>query len=223
MGEPKMDEIFNNIYKNNTWGYHGDGSGSGSDVQNTTATINVLLTIIEHYDITQIVDVSCGSCVWMANLLHALHDKQVCMSYRGFDVSSIAIERARKNLDTLIEHHDIELTNDNFTTCKFSNCRSGEHKTLVLCRDTFQHLSFNAIKKGIDNIRHWFPSALYVFGGYKDSYCNVNIQDGDYFSINYSLSPFNLTPDIVYEEARVPHEPVKYFFVFTSLQTHEAP
>lgn len=103
-------EIFNNIYKFNIWGenreWGGYGSGVGSSAVGTQTIKEYLPNIIIQYSVQRVLDIGCGSAVWMIRLLpeigrmlkDGVKNKTTTsfssFSYYGVDASEIAIGRA---------------------------------------------------------------------------------------------------------------------------------
>lgn len=213
-----MQYVFDRIYEQQLWGPKGDGSGPGSDIDNTKITRHVLKNILLQNNISLLIDVSCGSCIWIADLLHDFHNTNTNIIYRGFDVSPVELKRARRNIARYNMNIDVILRKADFTTCTFSQNvvqLAQTHKTLVLCRDTFQHMPLQDIKRGIQNLFKNFPSALHVYGGYIHNHQNIDIPLAGYFSINYSIEPFNMKPHAILRETDIKGEPTKYLFLFT--------
>jgi SAM-dependent methyltransferase len=184
------EAIFTNIYKNAGWGTEGDGSGGGSTVEYTKSLRATLLSLCREYNIDTILDCPCGSGIWMTELLKTLPPNT---RYIGVDIVSIALERAVKNMQD-IQHTQFYLSD----ITKDQLPKLNPIGSLVLCRDTLQHLSFEDCKKAIINIART-GSEYVIINSYIPGN-NINIANGEYYNINITASPFNLTPNMVIPE-----------------------
>ncbi len=189
----ELKKIFDNIYDQRVWTNEGNGSGSGSEPQNTINTINVLVKIIRDNNIKTMIDIPCGSCKWTRLLLEELKKQNIKIKYFGFDIADEPIANANKELESLKSYHDIEIKFGDLTNIIYPKA------DLLLCRDVLQHLSYDNIFKIINN----FSKAdikLFLLGAYL--YCdNRNINNGEYFPINLALNPFNMFPDAIYYDS----------------------
>jgi thiol-disulfide isomerase/thioredoxin len=202
--------IFNDTYKNKIWGEEGDGSGTGSEPSNTINTRKSLIKIIKEYNVKTLIDAPCGSCKWTKILLEDLQKENIKINYYGFDIADQSIINANKNLESLKTYHTIKIQQGSITDTQFPEA------DMILCRDTLQHLSYNSISKTLHNFAK--TKSIIVLGGYLSNNSNNNITDGNYFSINYTLEPFNMVPNHIYNDAVIENEPTKYFFVFEDSQ-----
>ena len=95
--------IFNNIYENRIWGYENQEtfSGSGSTIEVNHFRNIFLPKFITEYDIDIVYDI-CGDCNWQYNFVKMVTDNNKRsddnFEYFGFDVSSIALRRAKKKI-----------------------------------------------------------------------------------------------------------------------------
>jgi hypothetical protein len=205
-----LQGIFENIYTTKHWSTDGDGSGDGSDGELAKGAIRTLVSIFNDNQIFTVVDVACGACKWVPDLLN-----QSTVKYIGYDVSPTAIKRARNNLRDFIparatiEHGDL-------VTTKHAD---GD---MILCRDALQHLSYSSIRKGLKNLA-MANAKLFVLGSYPEESRgeNQNRDDGDggYFSIDLALPPFEMTPTHVLAETDpFQNKPQKFMYVYTKDQ-----
>ena len=208
--ENDLQSVFDNIYINQVWGDYGGGSGNGSEEGNTVKLRNILTSLVKNNNLLTIIDAPCGACVWTKLWLEDLKNQNIKITYYGFDVSKEAINRARANLSHLSNFHNILLQEGNICDVKFPDA------DLVLCRDALQHLSFNNIYLALHNIAS-IKAKTYLLGGYLTNNSNINIVDGQYFPINYVLSPFEMKPNVIYSEQSIPNEEQKYLFQFSGL------
>jgi thiol-disulfide isomerase/thioredoxin len=202
--------VFNDTYINKGWGEEGDGSGPGSEPENTINTRKSLIKLIKEYNVKTLIDAPCGSCKWTKILLEDLQKENIKINYYGFDIADQSIINANKNLDSLKTYHTIKIQQGSITDTQFPKA------DMILCRDTLQHLSYNSISKTLHNFAK--TKSIIVLGGYLNNSSNHNIKDGDYFSINYTSEPFNMIPNYIYNDTVIQNGPTKYFFVFEDSQ-----
>ena len=129
-----MPKIFEKIYQTGLWVKYakkedanslgGDGSGYGSDPENNAEFLKKLTTIVEENNIQSVVDFGCGS--------HYMYNDytwpQTVKEYIGYDVSTTAVQRARKNC----KHK----------CCKFEYLEDYDkinQADLLIVKDVFQH------------------------------------------------------------------------------------
>lgn len=78
-----MENVFDQIYLNNRWGYK---SGPGSDPEHATVWIDLINSFLSKDDITTIMDVGCGD--WRLGQKYNLTNKY----YTGIDISSVILD-----------------------------------------------------------------------------------------------------------------------------------
>lgn len=203
--------VFDGIYSGGGWGEAGGGSGEGSEPEATRFTTDVLVEFIARHKIRIVIDAGCGACKWTHSLLDELtrHDKQC--KYIGVDVSPIAVERCRKNLDRYTEN--VVVYHGDIADFAFPAA------DMLMCRDALQHMSYDTIRAVLRNFArsdvHYF-----VLGSYLDHNDNRDIKTGDYFAINLTLPPFSMSEPLdTFSEKNPPWDhPTKQFVVYTKSQ-----
>ena len=85
-------KIFDQIYKEELWSSHGDGSGGDSRPEMIPLFFDTFTKILEDYSVKSIADFGCGS-----NYIWKDYIWPNKIKYDGYDVSSIALDKARKN------------------------------------------------------------------------------------------------------------------------------
>ncbi len=206
-----LSDTFNTIYKNKVWSTQGDGSGTGSEPQNNEEFRKILTKLVKDNNAKVFVDAPCGACKWTKVWLEELKAEGIKITYLGFDIADDAIKLARENLAPLMDYHTIKIEHADISSSKLPQA------DILMCRDTLQHLSHDTIQKAIKNLNDT-QSKLYILGGYPHG-TNKDINNGDYFSINYLTAPYNMHPDSLYREynKNEDYAEPKYLFVFKSL------
>lgn len=209
-------DVFDGIYKDNGWGEWGQGSGIGSEPESTRVTTDVLVDFIQRHKIRIVVDAACGACLWTHSVLEALTKEDRGFIYVGVDVSPIAVERCRDNLQTRYPENVVVFHGD-IADYQFPAA------DMLMCRDALQHMSYETIKAVLRNFARTDVQYV-VFGSYLDQDDNRDIATGDYFSINLTLPPFSMSePFETFSEKIVPlaGDPIKQFVVYTGSQLRQ--
>lgn len=130
----RVEDIFSDIYKNNTWGgtpgtfYSGDGTYN----PNASIYIEKIAAFIRDHDIKSILDIGCGDFIVMSKVL-----EKVNVNYTGADVVAELIEHHQKNFSSgNIRFITLNAIDDDLPTAD-----------LVTIRQVLQHLSNDQIKK----------------------------------------------------------------------------
>lgn len=125
-------------------------SGDGSDIGTTNKVLESLGGFINEYNITQIIDLSCGDMKWMSVLLN---NQKTITHYHGNDVSLVALKLAQKNI---IQRDGLSITfsNNNISSPKFSKKLNKivTQNSLILIRLTIQHMSNQEIMNTFKNL-----------------------------------------------------------------------
>lgn len=169
------EEIFTNIYKNNSWVSNESVSGKGSELAAAANILQRLPLLLRKYGIKTIVDAPCGDYNWFRKLDYKFD------SYYGIDiVKDIIVNNQNKyqNGNTIFVQGDI-LT---YPIPKAD---------LILCRDCCIHLTFDEIKLCISNFKK-SGSKYLLMTNYENICDNSNIITGQFREINLLCSPFNL-------------------------------
>lgn len=138
--------IFDEIYAKNGWGGSGVYSGPGSEEVNSRAYEELVAAYALEHGVRSIVDIGCGDFQVSRRILARLPDS---VSYRGLDVSRIAVER-----NTAL------FANDRIS---FAQCDAAKDDLppadLVLMREVLQHLSDRDIQAILPKLRR-YPHAI---------------------------------------------------------------
>jgi len=166
--------VFQDIYegKTNLWGQEESKSGGGSSMNATIALREQLPLIIEKFAITSMLDAPCGDYNWMKTV------EKNC-SYIGGDIIPEMIENNQKLFGSeKFQFKVIDITKTPIPKVD-----------LIFCRDCLQHLSYNSIKKAIENFKN-SGSKYLLTSSYPKTWRNWDILDGDFRCINLSKKPF---------------------------------
>jgi hypothetical protein len=169
--QPK--EIFDTIYKNNSWANKKSVSGAGSDMASTEAVRKALPQLLSHFSISSILDVPCGDFSWMNNI--SLAD----IDYTGGDIVSELIERNRQFQSDHIEFLELNLISDNLPKAD-----------LILVRDCLVHFSYKHIRQSLNQIKA-SSSTYFLTTTFVDRTNNIDIHTGQWRPLNLQIAPFN--------------------------------
>lgn len=85
-------KVFDKIYQDQYWSSNGDGSGGDSRPEIVSPFFDIFTKILDDNKVTSIADFGCGShYIWKD------YNWSDNIQYNGYDVSSIALEKARNN------------------------------------------------------------------------------------------------------------------------------
>lgn len=174
------EQIFSSIYYKNGWSGFNSVSGRGSDDNQTQTVIEGLNKVLLEYKIHSLMDIPCGDFNWMKHV--DLNE----INYLGGDIVG---ELIKKNQDKFgsknisFEHLDVIKS----PLAKFD---------LILCRDCLVHLSFSQIHEALRNIKQ-SKSKYLLTTSFLNHSKNVDIQTGDWRTLNLEEHPFNLPKPIL--------------------------
>lgn len=169
-----MEAIFSDIYRNNSWADPESVSGRGSTLGRTEAIRRELPALLNSVGAKSLLDAPCGDFNWMQYV--NLGD----IEYIGADVVPELIARNR----------DIERnTGRVFAVLNITRDELPE-VDVILCRDCFIHFSFRDIHAAITNFKR-SNSVFLLATTHINVRENVDIQTGDWRSVNLQLPPFN--------------------------------
>jgi len=171
-----IESIFTWIYKNKGWGQQWDSSsGKGSDLVHTKNIRSEFPKLLNELQIKSILDIPCGDFYWMKEI------DLGSISYVGADI-----------VDDIISHNYEHYSQGN-NIFKKLDIRSSElpKVDLVLCRDLFQHFSFNDIKESLSNIKK-SNSTFFLTTCHSLTTSHEDIETGKHRKINLTYPPFSL-------------------------------
>jgi len=183
-GGGEMENIFTEIYENNTWSSGESVSGNGSTLAYTSSIRNNLINIFNDYGIKTILDGPCGDFNWMK---HVLNNTQIS-KYYGADIVKPLIDKLQAQYGShSIEFIYRDLTRDTFPTVD-----------LMLCRDCLFHLSYEDTYSLLNNFVQSKTKFLLTTTMYNnDLFENSNIQTGGFRRIDLFSPPYNFTKKIL--------------------------
>ena len=171
---PSSEEIFTEIYRNNSWADAESVSGRGSTLGRTAVIRGALPALLESVGARTLLDAPCGDFNWMRHV--GLGD----IKYTGADIVPELVERNRRLYKT--ENRDFvvaDLTRDPLPQAD-----------VILCRDCLIHLSFKHMHAAIANFKR-SNSRLLLTTTYPDCPANRDIETGWWRTVNLQSSPFN--------------------------------
>jgi SAM-dependent methyltransferase len=137
--DKKPEQIFSEVYKENTWGGEKGSfySGAGTANPNTKIYLTNLIAFIKEHNIKTLLDIGCGDFSIMKQLT-----EQVTIDYTGGDV-----------VEEMIEHHQSKFQNDT-THFIYLNAINDElpDADLVTIRQVLQHLNNDQIQKILNKL-----------------------------------------------------------------------
>ena len=87
-----MEDIFTEIYRNNSWGGKDSVSGTGSDAHQTKTITRELQNLFDEYNISTMLDIPCGDFHWMKKVVLNRID------YIGADIVEELIQKKHRNV-----------------------------------------------------------------------------------------------------------------------------
>lgn len=168
-----LKEIFDRIFRENTWGNADSRSGDGGSTSQTTTIRAVLPEILQNTQAKSILDLPCGDFHWMQTVY-------LDAQYIGADIVPELIDQNKAKFGSDTRQfilHDITQ-------------RRPPAVDLILCRDLLVHFSFQDLRKAYDNIRS-SGSQYLLTTTFPTRRENVDIKTGEWRPLNLSLKPFN--------------------------------
>lgn len=168
-------QVFTEIYLNNSWGSSESKSGPGSRVSANKKLLNLLDEFVVSHDIKTITDCGCGDFNWMR-----LFDFEKLDSYTGIDIVSPLIDSNNKKYGSnKVSFQCLSVIEDEIPT-----------SDLIICKDVLFHLSYEDALKTIGNIRN--SGVKYLISTTFSDFHNIDIKSGHWRPINLLTEPFLL-------------------------------
>lgn len=175
-----VENMFEHIYKNKSWGGKLSVSGRGSDLDQTKYLINKLPKILKKYKIQSILDIPCGDFNWMQNV------NLTNYKYIGADiVKDIVISNNKSFRKNNICFKHINLIKDQLPQVD-----------LVFTRDCLVHFSNKDIFNSLFNICH-SGSKYLLTTTFTNRLSNKDINTGDWQPLSLELKPFNFPKPLI--------------------------
>ena len=174
-----LAEIFAVIYQENLWGDAGSVSGRGSTLERTTVIRGALPALVEEFGWRSMIDAACGDFNWLQ------HVDLKGIAYTGCDIVPSLIERNRQQFTRADRAFFVlDITREVIPRCD-----------AILCRDCFSHLSSDTIQLALANFIRSRSDYL-LATTHPQVGKNVEIENGEWRSINLRRPPFNLPEPI---------------------------
>lgn len=142
----RAEEFFEEIYVKKHWS-HGDGSGKDSEPRVVEEFFPVLTDILTRHEVETFVDYGCGS-----HFVFSEYDFPENVSYKGYDASSTALERAVKNARR--SDFEFEVMGD------WRNLSEGGD--MIMVKDVTCHWQKDLVMEFIEHCRPLFKHILIV-------------------------------------------------------------
>ena len=166
-------KIFQDIYRNNSWGGGESVSGRGSDIDQAHVVINELPLVLQEFGVHTLLDIPCGDYNWMQ------HVDLSGIEYLGADI-----------VDDLVKHNSAKYENEHV---HFQCMNLIKDKLpcmdLVFCRDCLVHLSFQDIFLALNNICN-SRSKYLLTTTFTNRESNKDILTGQWRALNFECAPF---------------------------------
>lgn len=139
-GEHTPKRNFDHIYKNQLWGWEGNGSGTGSMMHTTVSVRELFERLMREQGVKKIVDVSVGGMEWWPEVLKKFPE----VEFFGYDISSI---KTAENIQRFSHHNNWKFyVGDVVEKADYPPC------DLLICRHTLNHLSAEDVLRSIQNL-----------------------------------------------------------------------
>jgi 2-polyprenyl-3-methyl-5-hydroxy-6-metoxy-1,4-benzoquinol methylase len=181
-------EVFSKIYKEDLW--HG-GSGAGSKLENVKEYVEILQKYIDKPEVKTVLDLGCGD--WQFSKFLDLSS----VSYLGVDVVESVIE----SNSTSYSASNIKFISRDITTYEVPKA------DLIICKDVLQHLSNKDVVTILVKIITSSKFSLITNDFMPENTENKDINNGDYRSLDLTLSPFYLDVVTILESEIVGWKP----------------
>jgi hypothetical protein len=193
MVEGDAAQRFTTIYESHSWVDDQSRSGGGSNLYATENIRKAIPGLFVKYAVRSVVDLPCGDFFWFKEMNLDLDN------YIGGDiVVPLIASVAEKYTSATRSFRVMDLTKDVLPDCD-----------LILVRDCFIHLSFQAIFAALKNIAQ--SKIRYLLTTHHvDLAVNTDIETGSARGLNLCAPPFNFPPALEliddYAKGLVPHQ-----------------
>ncbi len=174
-----IEQKFENIFKNNSWGGRNSASGRGSDLDQTEHIIREIPALFKEMGIRTVLDIPCGDFNWMRNIdLRGIR-------YIGADI----VKEIIKNNKNRYEKNNISFRHMNLIEDALPQV------DLILVRDCLVHMSYDDIFKSLKNVCNSMSQYL-LTTSFTDRQDNRDIITGEWRMLNLQTAPFSLPKPI---------------------------
>jgi hypothetical protein len=167
-------QIFTEIFQENSWKGSNSVSGPGSDLTETKTVIEELQALLKELHVATILDMPCGDFHWMRML--DLHD----IKYTGADIVTEVVCRNKRYESDNIHFVRADLLVDDLPRVD-----------LVLCRDCLVHFSLADIHLALEKICG-SDSTYLLTTTFPRALKNIDIVTGGWRVLNLQIKPYNL-------------------------------
>jgi SAM-dependent methyltransferase len=181
-----LEDRFTAMYKDRYWG--GDKqdesfSGPGSKLEYTKVIRSELPKLFRQFAIRSVFDAPCGDFKWMQHVIRECPG----IEYIGADIIAPIVEaNTAQHANERIRFFHADLTQAEFPKAD-----------LMICRDCLFHLSYQDIKRVLDNfVASGIPFLL--TSTHLVEVPNRDIWSGDFRGIDLFSTPFNFPKDVYY-------------------------
>ena len=183
-------QAFDKIYKEKLWGFEDNETLSGGG---STRKINqhrniFLSSFINSHDIQMVYDI-CGDCNWQKDFVNLVSVKN--FTYFGFDVSEIALDRAKENN----RGNSLTFSDKPIDLCTQVLECDNPSKSLIIVKEVIQHLPLALGIKMLKNIKASGIQYIAITNHDKEIFnvnSNINIKEiGGFYPNNMFIEPFN--------------------------------
>ncbi|MBA3722549.1 MAG: methyltransferase domain-containing protein [Parachlamydiaceae bacterium] len=175
------EEVFNDIYKNKSWGKNSSGegfSGTGSTLKNTVEYRQFLADFFTAYNIKSVVDAGCGDWTFSQEINWS------GINYKGYDLVKFVIEKNRANFGS----ENIKFFHQDAT--KTNKLPAAD---LLICKDVLQHLPLEDISVFLQNLKQFkFCLITNDIDPKTGTSTNPQIKPGSYRTLDLTQPPFLL-------------------------------
>ena len=174
-----IEQRFENIFKNNSWGGHNSVSGRGSDLDQTEHIIREIPALFKDMGISTVLDIPCGDFNWMRNI------DLSGIKYIGADI----VKEIVKNNKNQYEKNNVSFRHMNLIEDTLPQV------DLILIRDCLVHMSYDDIFKLLNNVCDSMSQYL-LTTSFTDRQDNKDIITGEWRPLNLQIAPFSLPKPI---------------------------
>lgn len=174
------EDIFTDIYKNNSWNGTESISGQGSDLAETQILLAKLPDFLNRHKINTMIDLPCGDFNWMQHLEYEFDH------YTGIDIVGDII--AKNN-----HHYATDWRSFEKKDCLKDNIGSAD---LLFCRDLLIHFSHEDVLTFLKNVAR--TDITYLLTTHFIGEKNRDIVTGQWRPINLTAAPYMLPDPIDY-------------------------
>ena len=136
-------DVFNGIYESAAWGSVETISGPGSTLASTETVRKTIVQLIRDKNIKSVLDIPCGDANWMRHVV-----RETGVDYIGADISEKLISKLKETFGG----ESSEINADRFRVLDITSDELPK-ADLVIVRDCLVHLSFDDIRKAIENLK----------------------------------------------------------------------